>query len=82
MTSEEKLLSESTMLLTVSFSWRISPWAFTSIVLERSPRATAVVLWIEYKRSESQRNVLMMDTCLERLTRRRSIVLVLSGSTP
>lgn len=32
------------MLFTVSLSWRISPCALTSIVFERSPRATAVVL--------------------------------------
>ena len=33
----------STMVLMVSFSWRISPLTSTVILRERSPRATAVV---------------------------------------
>ena len=41
-TSEEKALSCSTMVLRVFFSSRISPLASTVICLERSPSATAV----------------------------------------
>ncbi|EMR00900.1 hypothetical protein ADICEAN_03985 [Cesiribacter andamanensis AMV16] len=42
-TSLPKAFSWSTMVLMVSFSSRISPWASTVIFLERSPLATAVV---------------------------------------
>ena len=42
-TSEANELSWSTIVLTVFFSSRISPWASTVIFFERSPRATAVV---------------------------------------
>ena len=42
-TSEEKPLSWSTIVLMVSFSSRISPFTSTVILRERSPRATAVV---------------------------------------
>ena len=42
-TSEAKLLSWSTIVLMVSFNWRISPRTSTVIFLERSPLATAVV---------------------------------------
>ena len=42
-TSEEKPLSWSTMVLMVSFSSRISPFTSTVILRLRSPRATAVV---------------------------------------
>ena len=42
-TSEAKELSWSTIVLTVSFSSRISPFTSTVIFFDRSPRATAVV---------------------------------------
>ena len=42
-TSAAKAFSWSTIVLTVLFSSRISPWASTVIFLERSPFATAVV---------------------------------------
>jgi hypothetical protein len=42
-TSEEKLLSWSTIVLMVSFSSRSSPFTSTVILRERSPRATAIV---------------------------------------
>ena len=42
-TSEEKALSWSTMVLMVFFSSRISPFASALILRDRSPRATAVV---------------------------------------
>ena len=42
-TSEANALSWSTIVLIVSLSWRISPFASTVIFLERSPLATAVV---------------------------------------
>ena len=41
-TSEAKPLSWSTIVLSVSLSWRISPLTFTVIFLDRSPRAMAV----------------------------------------
>ena len=44
-TSSAKLDSWSTMVFTVSFSSRISPWAATVIFCERSPFATAVATW-------------------------------------
>ena len=42
-TSDEKPVSWSTIVLMVSFSSRISPFTSTVILRERSPRATAVV---------------------------------------
>ncbi len=42
-TSAEKPLSWSTMVLMVFFSSRISPFTSTVILRDRSPRATAVV---------------------------------------
>ena len=42
-TSDEKPLSWSTIVLMVSFSSRISPFTSTVILRDRSPRATAVV---------------------------------------
>ncbi len=42
LTSEAKALSWSTIVLMVSFSWRISPLTSTVILRERSPRAMAV----------------------------------------
>ncbi len=42
-TSAAKPFSWSTIVLTVSFSWRISPRTSTVILRDRSPRATAVV---------------------------------------
>ena len=44
-TSEANADSWSTMVLSVVFSSRISPRAFTSIFLVRSPLATAVATW-------------------------------------
>ncbi len=44
-TSSANADSWSTIVLTVSFSWRISPRAGTSIFCERSPLATAVATW-------------------------------------
>ncbi|MDQ0785421.1 hypothetical protein QFZ64_000918 [Streptomyces sp. B3I8] len=45
MTSSAKAESWSTIVLTVSFSSRISPRAGTSIFCDRSPLATAVATW-------------------------------------
>src|SRR5579875_2364029 len=44
-TSAANAESWSTIVLMVSFSSAISPWASTLIFWERSPRATAVVTW-------------------------------------
>ena len=44
-TSSANELSWSTIVLTVDFSSRISPWASTVIFCDRSPWATAVVTW-------------------------------------
>ena len=44
-TSSAKAESWSTIVLTVAFSCRISPWASTVIFWLRSPLATAVVTW-------------------------------------
>src|SRR6266536_3141775 len=44
-TSSANADSWSTIVLMVSLSWRISPWASTVIFLLRSPLATAVVTW-------------------------------------
>ena len=54
-TSDEKPLSWSTIVLMVSFSSRISPFTSTVILRDRSPRATAVV------------TVAMLRTCAVRL---------------
>ena len=54
-TSEEKPLSWSTIVLMVSFNSRISPFTSTVILRDRSPRATAVV------------TVAMLRTCAVRL---------------
>ena len=54
-TSDEKPLSWSTIVLMVSFSSRISPLTSTVILRDRSPRATAVV------------TVAMLRTCAVRL---------------
>ena len=42
-TSDANEFSWSTIVLMVSFSWRISPFTSTVILRDRSPRATAVV---------------------------------------
>ncbi len=48
-TSEAKADSWSTILLTVFFSWRISPRASTVMCCDRSPWATAVVTWAMFR---------------------------------
>ncbi len=51
-TSEEKEESVSTIVLMAVFSSRISPRASTSIFLDRSPLATAVVTWAMFRTCE------------------------------